>query len=127
MAEKEYIERGAFLEQKREQYCKDCARRKGMRNGKYKTLYEIGEAPCRACEIDDVLNDVEGFPAADVRPVVRGKWVEHNYDPEYLSCDFSCSECNVYLEEYYFGEGQWPGKSDHYFCPNCGADMREVG
>ena len=64
-------------------------------------------------------------PAADVRPVVRGKWVEHNYDPEYLSCDFSCSECNVYLEEYYFGEGQWPGKTDHYFCPNCGADMRE--
>ena len=63
--------------------------------------------------------------AADVRPVVRGKWVEHNYDPEYLSCDFSCSECNVYLEEYYFGEGQWPGKTDHYFCPNCGADMRE--
>lgn len=70
MAEKEYIEREAFVEQKREQYCKDCSRRKGMRNGKYKTLYEIGEAPCRACEIDDVLNDVEDFPAADVRPVV---------------------------------------------------------
>ena len=66
----EYIEREAFLEQKREQYCKDCARRKGMRNGKYKTLYEIGEAPCRACGIDDVLNDVEEFPAADVRTVV---------------------------------------------------------
>lgn len=67
---------------------------------------------------------IEEIPAADVRPVVRGKWIEHNYDPEYLSCDFSCSECNVYLEEYYFGEGQWPGKTDHYFCPNCGADMR---
>ena len=66
----DYISREAFLEQKREQYCKDCSRRKGMRNGKYKTLYEIGEAPCRACEIDDVLNDVEDFPAADVRPVV---------------------------------------------------------
>lgn len=69
MAEKEYIEREAFLTQKREQYCKDCSRRKGMRNGKYKTLYEIGEAPCRSCRIDDVLNDVEDFPAADVRPV----------------------------------------------------------
>ena len=70
MAEKEYIEREAFLTQKREQYCKDCTRRKGMRNGKCKTLYEIGEAPCRACGINDVLNDVEDFPAADVRPVV---------------------------------------------------------
>ena len=73
----------------------------------------------------DCAENIRQIPAADVRPVVRGKWVEHNYDPEYLSCDFSCSECNVYLEEYYFGEGQWPGKTDHYFCPNCGADMRE--
>ena len=83
------------------------------------TLYEADAITMRGVAI---LNQ---FPAADVRPVVRGKWVEHNYDPEYLSCDFSCSECNVYLEEYYFGEGQWPGKTDHYFCPNCGADMRE--
>ena len=74
----EYIEREAFLEQKREQYCKDCARRKGMRNGKYKTLYEIGEAPCRACEIDDVLNDVEDFPAADVWPVVLCRDCKHS-------------------------------------------------
>ena len=82
----EYIEREAFLTQKREQYCKDCARRKGMRNGKYKTLYEIGEAPCRACEIDDVLNDVEDFPAADVRPVICCKDCCHR-DPEDHKCD----------------------------------------
>lgn len=74
----EYIEREAFIEQKRKQYCEDCTRRKGMRNGKYKTLYEIGEAPCRACEIDDVLNDVEDFPAADVRPVVLCRDCKHN-------------------------------------------------
>ena len=73
----DYIEREAFLEQKREQYCKDCARRKGMKNGKYKTLYEIGEAPCRACGIDDMLNDVEDFPAADVREVVLCKDCVH--------------------------------------------------
>ena len=83
----------------------------------YPTPYHVGLlAAARA---------IESIPAADVLPVTHGKWIEHNYDPEYLSCDFSCSECNVYLEEYYFGEGQWPGKTDHYFCPNCGADMRE--
>ena len=76
-------------------------------------------------EPGDAYQFIRNFPAADVRPVVRGKWIEHNYDPEYLSCDFSCSECNVYLEEYYFGDGQWPGKTDHYFCPNCGARMEE--
>ena len=65
----EYIEREAFVEQKRKQYCEDCDRRKGMKNGKYKTLYEIGEAPCRACGMDDMLNDVEDFPAADVVPM----------------------------------------------------------
>lgn len=73
----DYIDREAFLEQKRTQYCNDCVRRKGMKNGKYKTLYEIGEAPCRACEIDDVLNDVEDFPAADVREVVHCKDCGH--------------------------------------------------
>ena len=115
MAEKEYIEREECLEQKREQYCKDCARRKGMRNGKYKTLYEIGEAPCRACEIDDVLNDVEDFPAADVRPVVRGKW-EGNKRHQ------SCSECHM---TYCVPDGQ-DGELDmtaYHFCPNCGARM----
>lgn len=105
----EYIERDAFLEQKREQYCKDCTRRKGMRNGKYKTLYEIGEAPCRACGIDDVLNDVEDFPAADVRPVVRGEWVDcTEYNGEYR-----CSVCKEF-------EGH-----KRNFCPNCGAKMEK--
>ena len=126
----EYIEREAFLEQKREQYCKDCARRKGMRNGKYKTLYEIGEAPCRACEIDDVLNDVEDFPAADVRPAVRGKWedVEVTYVADKTTLPFErissmrCNQCNRYHTEiYYYGN---PTEMAN-FCPNCGADMRE--
>ena len=99
----EYIER----EERVKASCERC-------NGEY--------VPCdkEHCILMEVIHSI---PAADVRPVVRGKWVEHNYDPEYLSCDFSCSECNVYLEEYYFGEGQWPGKTDHYFCPNCGARM----
>lgn len=63
----EYIEREVFLECQRHLYCDNCARRK---NGKGKFVYEIGDAPCRACEIGDVLDAVEDFPAADVRPVV---------------------------------------------------------
>lgn len=133
----EYIDRDAFIEQKRKQYCGDCERRKGMKNGKYKTLYEIGEAPCRACGIDDMLNDVEDFPAADVRPVVRGHKVTHNrpiagywasgkleggWDGmegrvwvkpiENNPVDY-CSECGKRLDDTF-----------QNFCPNCGADMR---
>lgn len=104
----EYIEREAFLEQKRKQYCEDCSRRKGFKRGQYKILYEIGEAPCRACEIDDLLNDVEDFPAADVRPVVRGKW-EYNPGDNIPYC----SECMM------------PQDSECNFCPNCGAKMEE--
>lgn len=61
----DYISREAFLAEKRHLYCENCARRKGMKNGKMKFVYEIGDAPCRACGIGDVLDDVEDFPAAD--------------------------------------------------------------
>lgn len=56
---------------------------------------------------------IQELPAADVRPVVRGKW-------EYINnrCDGYawqiCSEC---------GE---KGKSTWNFCRNCGAVMTEV-
>ena len=55
------IDRQAFIENERKLYCEDCDRRKGTKNGK---LYEIGEAPCRACWLDDALDDLEDFPAA---------------------------------------------------------------
>lgn len=66
----DYIDRNVFIESQRHLYCENCARRKGMKNGKMKFVYDIGEAPCRACDIADVLDAVEDFPAADVRPVV---------------------------------------------------------
>lgn len=66
----DYISREAFLEKERSLYCQDCSRRK---NSKGKLVYEIGDAPCRACGIGDVLDDVENFPAADVVEVVRCK------------------------------------------------------
>jgi len=93
MAEKEYIEREAFIEQKRKQYCEDCSRRKGFKRGQYKILYEIGEAPCRACEIDDLLNDVEDFPTADVRPVVTCGECEF-WNRERISCE-GLARCNT--------------------------------
>ena len=63
----EYIDRNTFLAEKRELYCQNCDRRK---NSKGKLVYEIGDAPCRACDIGDILDDVEDYHAADVRPVV---------------------------------------------------------
>lgn len=88
----EYIEREAFLKSKREQYCEDCNRRK---NSKGKMVYDIGDAPCRACSIDDILVDVEDFPAADVIERKQGMWTDAN-----LNFLYKCS------------------------CPYCGTEMR---
>lgn len=68
-----YISKGAFIAAKRKQYCADCDRRKGTKNGVVCFCYEIGEAPCRACGIGDMLDDVDDFPAADV--VERNQWI----------------------------------------------------
>lgn len=69
----EYIERDAFIADKKWLYCTDCEKRKGKKRGKMVTLYEIGEAPCKSCGIHDMLEEVEMYPAADVRPVVLCK------------------------------------------------------
>jgi hypothetical protein len=59
-------------------------------------------------------------PAADVRPVVRGKWIDMG--------DFiSCSSCNAtHLKEFESDYGKAMRLDARTnFCPNCGADMRE--
>lgn len=70
MEKAEYIDRDTFISKERQWYCDNCDRRK---NSKGKTVYEIGEAPCRACDIGDVLDALEDYPAADVVEVVRCK------------------------------------------------------
>lgn len=63
---------------------------------------------------------VNHIPAADVRPVVRGKWIIHKpFDSGRHNCN-ECIECSVC--------GTWFGHDCYEisnFCPSCGADMRE--
>ena len=78
----------------------------------------VREALCLVQDIvnDEVQNEALKLPAADVRPVVRGKWVPKNTDGSWRVD--TCSACK---------------KDTHYvryapaynYCPNCGADMRE--
>ena len=59
---------------------------------------------------------IEQIPAADVRPVVRGEWVEIPPKP------FVCSKCGkgvALFGIYVTPDDTWA------FCPNCGADMRK--
>jgi len=91
MAEKEYIERDAL--------CYQLA--------KQATIDGQPRAIRRAAKI------VADFPAADVRPVVRGKWESHGEGFKWV---YICSACG-YVDGY-------PLNDRMNFCPNCGADMR---
>ena len=107
-----YISREAFAECQRHLYCDNCARRKGMKRGKMQFVYEIGDAPCRACDIHDLLCAVEDFPAADVRENKSGKWTQRT---DHWTGGYVCSEC---------GHMVFCGTTN--YCPNCGANMVEA-
>lgn len=67
-----------------------------------------------------LLYKIESIRAADVRPVVRGKWDEEHEPFTWMgytrwSCSCCGFKCGYELEI----------KSRTNFCPNCGADMRE--
>lgn len=102
-----YIDRDAFLTQERAWYCKNCIRRT---NSNGKIVYEIGETPCRACYIEDILDDVENCPAADVVERKTGKWVK--ISPAGIR---ECSLCHHSI---------LTSDIDVYkFCFSCGAKM----
>lgn len=59
----EYIDREAFKKSVEERYCKPCKAEKKDHNGCW----------CRACWVDDMLDEVDCFRPSDVAPVVRCK------------------------------------------------------
>lgn len=70
------IDADATIKYLREFRCKDCYKRKGMKNGEIRFCYEIGDVPCRACDIADTIDyflDESISPTVDAIPVVRCK------------------------------------------------------
>ena len=90
------IDADATIKYLREFRCKDCDRRKGMKNGKIRFCYEIGEAPCRACDIGDTTDyflDEDISPTVDAVPVVRCKdCIHYRY---YGLSEETVSECKI--------------------------------
>lgn len=70
------------------------------------------------CHSANIESEIERLPAADVRPVVHARWIEDG-DNQPISCDkvYCCSNCR--------GSRRFETQFTP-FCPNCGADMREV-
>ena len=108
MAEKEYIER--------------------------ETAYPLAKKICDAIDSEDfqrlnfgmrILDWIDDFPAADVRPVKRGRWkrvvdftgVEAFGIKETMVVGWGCNVCGYEVDV---------SEESFNFCPNCGADMRET-
>lgn len=77
----EYIDREAFKKSVEERYCKPCKAEGKDHNGCW----------CRACWVDDMLDEVDCFQPADVAPVVRCKDCiyydrNHNEVAEWMRC-----------------------------------------
>ena len=80
--------------------------------------------PVDVFDIEMMKKMVEKLPAADVAPVVHGKWLNF-YN------DFSCAECDrcgttFEVTDNESDEFLWNEfKLSYNYCPNCGAKMDE--
>ena len=78
------------------------------------TVLEVTEPNDTMADVKRVLTDI---PAADVAPVVHGRWISKN--PHGYEWTFVCSNCG-YVDSYPFNDR-------HNYCTNCGAKMESEG
>ena len=100
----ECIEREATIKRIKEVYCVGCNSYNGVR--------------CRACGTGDAIDIIEDAPAADVAPVVHGRWIRPHWKNNNYCCD--CSECGG---EAMHRDYQWNKNGVYPICPHCGAKM----
>ena len=106
----EYIDREAFKKSVEERYCKPCKAEGKDHNGCW----------CRACWVDDMLDEVECFQPSDVAPVVHGRWER---EPSSYWRWTSSGAVAVTRTTYRCGLcGRGTAVKSNY-CPNCGAKM----
>lgn len=75
---------------------------------------EYCEKHCRCSNeyCDRVSCPIWKAPAADVAPVVRGRWKAGRFNLETGNYEEQCTRCRNFSKEY-----------DKPYCPNCGAKM----
>lgn len=75
-------------------------------------------SPAQNEMLNRIKTDIIRAPAADVAPVVHGKWVHSRYDRSSGQFDVvKCSRCGIeaYAMAYHVRDGN--------YCPRCGARM----
>ena len=89
-----------------------------MNKGDEKVLSEIDGYEKAMCAVHELILDKDLIE--NIQPVKRGKWEEV---PDWYDNDvhYRCSACNA---EFYLEVGT-PEYNEYWYCPHCGADMRE--
>lgn len=95
----EYISREETIKRIKECYCTGCNSYNGVR--------------CRACGTGDAIDMIEDTTAADVAPVVHGRWIEKSAPARKIY--FECSHCGAQENKHTAIKG--------YYCWRCGAKM----
>lgn len=106
----EYIKREEAIKRIQKTYCVDCNSYNGVR--------------CRACGTGDAIDMIEDAPAADVAPVVHGRWI-CEWDTDLGITTVICSRCKDAREVRgcYVSTGGEGMYDEDAYCPNCGAKM----
>lgn len=87
-----------------------------------KAMKEVCDDPsCPMHVAAEIAQIIDCAPAADVVPVVYGKWVHPHWG---YSGNF-CYNCSVCGNEAMHKEYKWADKKFYPICPWCGAKMRE--
>lgn len=71
-------------------------------------------------EYDEIKSHIKAIPAADVAPVVHGRW-DIRYDGTYGRARAYCTACGRHS-----GIGGIRSNQLKLYCPNCGAKMQEA-
>lgn len=117
----EYFERKAaiaIIEEKQKELCPV---------GRYGRGYVYGSDREKYDAWDEIIDALENIPAADVAPVVHGRWIpsESDFDDDDTLfdveewCDWQCSACG---EDICYDDPM-PALFLPKYCPNCGAKM----
>lgn len=70
----------------------------------------------KSMNLNQMRERLKRLRSADVKPVVRGEWIETGYFDQDYQPIYECSHCHGEVADNFIAK--------HLFCLHCGADMR---
>lgn len=81
-------------------------------------IFSVWRSMPKPASISSLTEAINRTPAADVEPVVHGRWITPHWHNSYYC--YNCSKCGG---EAMHREYQWARNGIYPICPNCEAKM----